>query len=494
MSPGSSLPDPPQEPHGHGADEPFPRERLTELLGEAEAARERRERAQVWLIGVGAAIVALGLPTERLWGGMELVRRTAGSGEPSYGILFPIAVALKELSGLSAEQVCFLIAAISYGLCVPALAALLRTIGFGRGIALASGLTALFAAGPWLGATMPGDFAPGILGATLLLRTLFQPRERLRNGYQWRATLLLALAFLLRPENMLLFPAVAWAVTRHRGRGRMPGLVPAFALALVTGFSLWVLMSGPRGPSHWWHLLDTLLAGREPSLAHLPGWVLWLVGGFGVGLFGVYVLLFGRRLPEETPAPKWMVPWCLVVLAPVVGGSAAAGPVGCYLVPAAAVGLADWLTRRGREEAGVRWGAILLAAQVVATVLLVGAWRLGDPLREWRWRARAALEPTDVVGVVDARRAYLLAQRWQIATWRPDPSAAVVEPPAELAEQDAGEPRRVVLVGHGGAAGAGAGAAPWPPPGSVLHPERDTWVLTRRELVRVPAGERYSPP
>lgn len=472
------------------ASDPFPRERLTALLGEAEAARERRHRAQVWTLGIGLAILALGLPSERLWGEMDLVRMTAGNGERSTGIVFPTAVGLRTLTGTSAEQVCFLIAALCYGLCLPAITSLLRTIGIAPGLSLVSASTALISATVWLGATQPGDFAPGVLGSALLLRTLFQPRERMASGYLWRAALLLALAFLLRPENLLLFPAVAWAVSRRRGRlaGPLPGLV----LALVMGLCLIILLGpNPARSDLGVDLLDTLLAGRQPGLGALPGWGLQLAG-LGVGLFGLHALLLGRRLPEEAPAPRWMVPWCLVVLAPVVGGSAAHGPVGGYLVPAVAVGLADWLTRRDREERARRCALFLLATQVLLTTAVAFAWNLGDPLREWRARAQTNLETDDVAVVADPRHAYLLEQRFGLATLPADPQRA--GPPAlapELAATVASGARRLVLVP---AAEDAPGGSTWPPTGRVLDERVDVWVLTARGLVRVPAGAPYGFP
>ena len=114
----------------------FPRARLHELIDEAGVARARRERVQGWLLGIGLAILVLGLPSERLWGDMALVRMTAGSGETSTGVLFPLAKLLSEVDGVSAERACFLLAALAYGLLVPATLRLLRTVGFEHGVAL----------------------------------------------------------------------------------------------------------------------------------------------------------------------------------------------------------------------------------------------------------------------------------------------------------------------------------------------------------------------
>lgn len=485
------------------APDPFPREQLTQLLGKAELARARRRRIQIWIFGAGLATLALGLPTERLWGDMELVRLTAGNGQRSYGLLFPLAVALKNILGVTAEQACFLLSALCYGLCLPALVSLLRTVGFEHSLAALASGTALLGGAAWLGATAPDGFGAGILGATLLLRSLFQTRERVVNGYQWRAALYLTLAFFLSPESLLLFPSVAWAVSRHRGRGRLQGPPAAAMLALAGGVPLVVLLSAGRGEaSLWGHLLDSVLAGRNPGLASLPGWILYLVGGLGVGLFGIYSLLFGRRLPEETPAPKWMVPWCLVILAPVVGGSPAAGPVGAYLIPAAAVGLADWLTRRGRSDRALLAGTWLFTCQLVLTAVVVTGWSLGDPLRAWRANAKTHLKASDVVLVRDPQRGYLLEQRWGMTSFPVEASGArALEAglTAEVRSDIAGGQRRLVLAtGPSGSAGTAAPGDtapknPWPRPGQVLHPALDVWVLTGASLLHVPAGEPFAP-
>lgn len=483
---------PQQRPPDELLTAPTPRERMAELIGEAGAARARRERLQGWVIGAGIALVALGLPGERLWGDMELARQTAGNGERSAGIVFPLAVLVRHGLGVDAELACRLLAAVSYGLCVPALVGLLRSIGFDHLLALLAALTALLAPTAWIAGSMPLDFAPGMLGATLVLWALFRPRERVANGYHWRAATSLALAFLLRPENALLFPAVLWAVSRHRGLGRLRGPSAGLVLALATALPLFGLVSGaPERTALGWRLLDTVLAGREPSLQAAPRWILALGLGLGAGVFGLYVLLLGRRLPEETPPPKWVVPWCLVVLAPVAGGRPEAGPVGAYLIPAAAVGIADWLTRTVGEKRALRRGSALLAVQLGLTAAVTFAWRASDPLADWRHTARLVLDPADVVVAADPRHGYLAGVRFRLATY-PAPAegpADQVVPAELLAEIDAGTRR---LVAAEGVRGGVAGEKRWPTTGAVLG-QRAVHVLTETSLVRLGAGERYAP-
>lgn len=416
---------------------PFVPEQLHELLGDAEAARARRQRAQAWLIGIGLAILALGLPSERLWGDMALVRMTAGNGETSTGILFPLAALLTRLAGTGAEQTCFLLSALAYGLLVPALRRLLVVIGFDHSIAMAATVLAAMTPALLIGASLPLDHAAGALGATLLLTTLFQPRTRVTMGYQWRALTLFFLAFLLRPENVLLLPAVVWAVVRQAGRARGP--LAGITVSVAALFAVSILVTG-RADAFW----DTVLAGREPSWSGLGPWLVFVSLGLGASLFGLYALLLDRRLPEETPAPKWMVPWCLVALAPVAGGSASAGPVAAFLVPAAAVGLADWLTRRGREDLLRRALLVAVCSQLALALGARLAWEISDPMREERATLRRGLEPTDVVLVSDPIKAYLIELRWGLQV------AASLEELTEGATTalDRGEARLVVLAGE----------------------------------------------
>ena len=468
----------------HGA--PLPREELARRIGAAERRRARREAWQPWVLGAGLAALALGAPSERLWGAMDLARQTAGSGERTAGIVFPLAAALRHLVGLAPERACYLLAAVAYGLCVPSLARLLRGIGFAHGPTLIATSIAVASPLAWLGSTTPLDFAPGMLGATWLLAQLFQPRERVRSGYNWRAALGLCAAFLLRPENALLLPATLWAVARHRGRGHLTGSPAALVLALATCIPFFGLVSGsPERRALGWRVLDTLLAGRAPDLANAPLWIGGLVLGLSVAGLGVHSLLLGRRLPEETPAPPWIVPWCLVVLAPVVAGSPRFGPVGGYLIPAAAVGLADWLTRLEGDERPRRIGALLLAAQVLVTVLATWAWRAGDPLAPWRRSARAALDARDVVLSVDARHVYLARVRWGLESFvAPASGSPLATLPEALANAVRAGSRRLVLC-----EGARDGRS-WPPAGEVLEPRVDAYVLDAGGIVRVPAGER----
>ena len=55
---------------------------------------------------------------------------------------------------------------------------------------------------------------------------------------------------------------------------------------------------------------------------------------------------------------------------PVLAGSPAQAPIAPFLVPAGALGIADWLNRRGDARLEARWGATLLGIQVAATAII----------------------------------------------------------------------------------------------------------------------------
>ena len=95
-------------------------------------------------------------------------------------------------------------------------------------------------------------------------------------------------------------------------------------------------------------------------------------------LFGVYQMIFAARSVEAKRAPTWIVPWCLAALAPVLAGSPDHAPIAPFLVPAGALGIADWLNRRGEARLEARWGAILLVLQLAATAAIATAPHLLD--------------------------------------------------------------------------------------------------------------------
>ena len=168
---------------GHGpSGELFPREELAEEVGRHLDAEDRRQALAPWVLALAVALLALGLPTERLWGPMRLVTDAAEGGR-SVGVLAALLRLLAESEMLSIESAARLVTALCAGLTVPAMHSLLATIGFPGPLCWAGTALALFTPLTMLGATTPVELAPSILGATLLARELF----RLRSGMGPRA-------------------------------------------------------------------------------------------------------------------------------------------------------------------------------------------------------------------------------------------------------------------------------------------------------------------
>ncbi len=451
---------------------PYPREELAAMVQQAQRSSLNRHRLQVWALGVGLGLLALGLPNERLWGNMELPSMVAGlSSSHTYGILFPLGSALQAL-GFGAEQACYLLSALAYGLCLPALTYLLRSIGFQRGVSLWAATTCLLSGLGWIGATLPSDLTAGVLGATLLMANIFRSEERLPGGYLWRVSLTFLLAFLLRPENLLLLPATIWALGLRR-TSRLGGPLEALIFCLVMGVTLLILLDPQSDRSKLNHLLDCTLAGRNGTLAGASEWIPAILGGLGIALFGVYSLLLGRRLPQESPPPSWLVPWCLVALAPVATGQVAWGPVAGFVLPAAAVGLADWLSRREESPVGLGMGSVLLLPQAMILLGVGSTFRAQDPLAHWSAMARDHLQPHDRVLTADTQRRYLAHVRWglELVDW----------PVSDPAPSAAG---RTVFLDVGS-----AHLQPWE--GQILHPVEPVHLLRAGSMRVLPPGEAF---
>jgi hypothetical protein len=145
-----------------------------------------------------------------------------------------------------------------------------------------------------------------------------------------------------------------------------------YSVVVVLVMSIAIGLSGASESARISHLAERALAGADDfSFGALARWALALPIGFGVILFGIYQMLFAARLASAKRAPVWIVPWCLAALAPVVAGSPDLEPIAPYLVPAGALGLADWLNRRGTAVREARLGATLVGVQFVATLLVV---------------------------------------------------------------------------------------------------------------------------
>jgi hypothetical protein len=345
------------------------RRRLLFRLRRATRVLEQRERLQDVGLGLLAAALALALPASQPFQtGDEALLRMSGETALTQGLLYPLGRGAMEVApGTSPEEAMRLLAGIAFGVAIAFTLAFLRNLGFRRTATVPATFTAFVTPFAWLGGTSPVDYAPGMLGAALLLWSLFHQEQTTRRGYHWRAILYFGVAYMLHMEIALLVPAVAWAVSRHP-KYRHEAHINFMAVVVVLTMSIAIGLSGSSESARMEHLARRALAGADDyGLTALGGWVLTLAVGLPSVLFGVYQLLFARRVEAAKRAPAWIVPWCLAFLAPVVAGSPNFAPIAPYLVPAGALGIADWLNRRGTSAREVRFGGAMLAAQMLAT-------------------------------------------------------------------------------------------------------------------------------
>lgn len=360
----------PDEPETLASDQDLSRRRRQVLFRLRRAGRvlEHRERSQEMLYGALLAAFALALPSAEPLGPNEVLRRLSGEAVTTHGLLLPLAKGLTHTTGATPEQALRVIAATCYGLGFVATLAFLRRLGFRRTASIPAALVAFLAPVAWRAGSSPSDFAPGIFASSALLWTLFRLPESVPRDYTWRAILLLGLGTLLRPELVLLLPAVAWAVSRHPARPH-EAPVAYFSVFCVVTISVAIGLAGPDEAARVQHFAERTLAGAEPSLAAALAWPLWVLGSFQVALFGLYALLIARRERSGQRAPRWIVPWCLVALVPMVAGQPAAGPIGSFLIPAMALGIADGTNRLGDRRFELRLGGALVLTQLLLLVL-----------------------------------------------------------------------------------------------------------------------------
>ena len=84
------------EPPDPTENQSYPREELVAMVNRAQRVARLRGNFQIWALGLGLALLALGLSSERQWGSMELPRMVAGEGGgmPGVGIVSAWAAAL----------------------------------------------------------------------------------------------------------------------------------------------------------------------------------------------------------------------------------------------------------------------------------------------------------------------------------------------------------------------------------------------------------------
>lgn len=415
---------PEQAEHEHGpeaaADELFPRQAVALLVGDAERRRRARQRVQGWVLGVGLAALALGLPLERFAGSM-LVEWTVGPRPGLLPVLAPLVRGLAALTGAPPERAWYFVAAVLYGLSLPALLGLLRAIGFEHRTSLVASLVALASPLAWRGAVSPRADSAALLAAILLARVLFSGRGVARARYAWRAAAAWLVLAALHPELLLLAPVVGWASATHAPDGEssasdvrfalpvllaLLGLLAVLRLASGVGFTaLPMLLVGTERPPPFWvepPALGPILGWLTPALVH------------GAGVLGILSLFFARRQPEEQPPPRWLAGWTLVLVLPLFLVSFGADPllVGAGLAPVAAIGVADWIGRKQREEAALLRALPLLGVQLALTAGITMQLVANDPDADWRGPARRVLRPSDLVLAERRAAVHVMRHRW----------------------------------------------------------------------------------
>lgn len=234
--------------HFEGSADPFPREDLSARIGRSELLERRRQAWQPFLLGLALAMLALAFPMERLWGEMNLVR-TAAEGGRGLGLGVPLLrIAARWFSH---EQAAFAFAAICAGLTIPALRALMLTIGFSHSVAM-RGLGVIVLAPLFLlGASSAVLLAPGVLGATLIARELFRLNKDKSMRALWRVSSVFFLGLLLDPTILLLLPAAGLALVPFAAPRRLPLWAPPVGLTLTIGFCVYILLgAGEIGRAH----------------------------------------------------------------------------------------------------------------------------------------------------------------------------------------------------------------------------------------------------
>jgi len=337
--------------HEHG--EAFPREETSALVGDALRAEQRRAWIQDLLITLALALLALGMPLERL------------VGRPVH----------------SEERLHFLASAVCFALGWLVLARAARRQAWESGPTLRASWIAACAPVVLFAATTPGPAAAGWLGACLVLATLVDEKI----GPVTRTAAWLA-ASVLHPWNIWLWPA--WMLRERRGRLWCVGAGLAVGMA--------VLRHLPHGPRALFAGLD---GGPGPAVAW---WTLWVVGlgGATVGLVAL------RRSP-----PLWILAFALVPLAPLSLG----GTIG-YDLPWIWLAPLGWLGVLELEKRGRRTGLLLAGSLACAAGALVWV-RATDPERAWREQAEELLEPRDIVLTLSREHHYLIGTRHGMRVW-----------------------------------------------------------------------------
>lgn len=388
---------------GHAHAEAFPRIETVGLVARELAASQRRAAWQTVLVGLGAALVALGSPDEALvGGGWKLVERTS-AGAWLGPHLVPCALAqLLATFGLASERAWFAVSALGFGASASALFAAARVRGWSPTTAFLATLVASSTPIAWLGGTTPGATSFGLAGAGLVVLAL---------GANDGRKLLAAWFFALLANGgcIVFWPAIAWAAARMEGRASLRRSSAALGIALVVAAV--VVVAGGRD------LLDALEAGASSTARLTPllsvAWffALWPALG-GTALGALEFLRDALRRGSVHFAPLG----ALALLSPLAGMAGRHVDLAltlAWMVPIAAVGVAQVLGRLARGDGARAALAFVLALSLTAldAGLLAAHERFQHP-SAWQAAARRDLHAGDVVVTADPIHAYLARERF----------------------------------------------------------------------------------
>lgn len=410
---------------GDGDGEAFPRHATADLVATALDAERRRALWQSWICAGGIIALALGLPTESSIGhARELVRATAEhrfSGPHVVPAL--LARGLVSNFGLRPEPAWFLVSAVCFGLCAPVLLSTARALGWTAPRALHATLLVLASPMAVLAGTLPGASAVGLLGAAILFHALVTGSDRARSLYAWRASAAFVIACTLNVINVLLWPALMWAVARKRPAKERDGhlafalLAPLIAVCLATAAILGnaYLDNGSREVARVLQLSErTLLAGASGGPGPLLAWWTAWIPALMSGAVGIAALAFLQVRAERESRVGWLAAWCLIPwIVQSLGGTIDDDLPYLWLVPPALLGwleLHEILARREAERFIWLSSIALLGLGFGAVVFLRGL----DREAEWRERASLVVDKGDLVLTTSPDHRYLLEQRFAL--------------------------------------------------------------------------------
>ena len=304
----------------------------------------------------------LALPAAQPAGPSDVLERLEGEDVVTQGLLFPDRERAVHAFGAEPEQVLRVSPPPSTDWRCQLRSPSCAASASGRTSSLPATLAAFLSPAAWWGATSPTDYGPGVFGAAVLLWSLFRLPESVPRGLQWRDSA-------ARPRVHAARRGRPPPAGRRLGVSRHPAKPHEAPIRLFSVYAVFMLsvaigLSGPSESTLLAHFAERTLAGAEPSLEALIRWPAWWIVGFGATLLGtVRAALREARGRRATGAALART----VVSRRTRTGrrrSPEFGPIGTFLVPAGALGLADWLNRRGERSAEARWGTIVLAAQV----------------------------------------------------------------------------------------------------------------------------------